>query len=166
MPAGITSSDSMFSVRETPWHGLGAVLERPPATIAEAIHASGLAWRVEREPIAVDRGEAATVDDWWEPRCEEIPGFYATVRQDTRTVLGIVGERYRIVQNEEAFQFVDQLLGTELHFETAGSLHGGRRVWVLATLPEQVQVGGDAVRPYVLLMNSQRMASHCLLWRT
>ena len=42
MPAGITSSDSMFSVRETPWHGLGAVLDRPPATIAEAIQASGL----------------------------------------------------------------------------------------------------------------------------
>jgi len=96
MPAGITRSDSMFSVRETPWHGLGAVLERPPATIAEAIDASGLGWRVEREPIAVDRGDAATAEDWWEPRCEEIPGHYATVRQDTRTVLGIVGERYRI----------------------------------------------------------------------
>ena len=96
MPAGITSSDAMFSVRETPWHGLGAVLDRPPATIADAIEASGLNWRVEREPIAVDRGDPATVDDWWEPRCEEIPGFYATVRQDTRTVLGIVGERYRI----------------------------------------------------------------------
>ena len=154
MPAGMTSSDSMFSVRETPWHGLGAVLERPPATIAEAIEASGLGWRVAREPIAVDRGDAATVDDWWEPRCEEIPGYYATVRQDTRAVLGIVGERYRIVQNEEAFAFVDQLLGSSLHFETAGSLNGGRRVWVLATLPEHVQVGGDPVRPYVLLMNS------------
>jgi len=163
MPTGITSSDSMFSVRDTPWHGLGAVLERPPATISEAIEASGLAWGVAREPIAVDRGYAATVDDWWEPRCEEIPGYYATVRQDTRTVLGIVGERYRIVQNEEAFQFVDRLLGSALHFETAGSLHGGRRVWVLATLPDHVEVGGDAVRPYVLLMNSQRMASHCLL---
>jgi phage/plasmid-like protein (TIGR03299 family) len=154
MPAGITSSDSMFSVRETPWHGLGAVLDRPPATIAEAIEASGLGWRVVREPIAVDRGDAATVDDWWEPRCEEIPGYYATVRQDTRAVLGIVGERYRIVQNHEAFAFVDQLLGSSLHFETAGSLNGGRRVWVLATLPEHVEVGGDPVRPYVLLMNS------------
>jgi phage/plasmid-like protein (TIGR03299 family) len=154
MPAGITSSDSMFSVRETPWHGLGAVLDRPPATIAEAIEASGLGWRVVREPIAVDRGDAATVDDWWEPRCEEIPGYYATVRQDTRAVLGIVGERYRIVQNHEAFAFVDQLLGSSLQFETAGSLNGGRRVWVLATLPEHVEVGGDPVRPYVLLMNS------------
>ena len=154
MPAGITNSDSMFSVRETPWHGLGVVLDRAPATIAEAIEASGLGWRVEREPIAVDRGDAATVDDWWEPRCEEIPGYYATVRQDTRSVLGIVGERYRIVQNHEAFQFVDQLLGSSLHFETAGSLNGGRRVWVLATLPEHVEVGGDPVRPFVLLMNS------------
>ena len=75
MPAGMTSSDSMFSVRETPWHGLGVVLERAPATIAEAIEASGLGWGVAREPIAVDRGDAATVDDWWEPRCEEIPGL-------------------------------------------------------------------------------------------
>jgi phage/plasmid-like protein (TIGR03299 family) len=163
MPAGITSSDSMFSVRETPWHGLGVVLDQPPATIAEVIQASGLGWRVEREPIAVDHGDAATVDDWWEPRCEEIAGYYATVRQDTRTVLGIVGERYRIVQNDEAFQFVDQLLGSQLHFETAGSLGGGRRVWVLATLPEQVEVAEDSVRPYVLLMNSQRMTSNCLL---
>ena len=153
MPAGITDSDSMFSVRETPWHGLGAVLERPPASVAEAIEASGLGWSVAKEPIAIDRGETPGAD-WWTPRCEEIPGYFATVRQDTREVLGIVGERYRIVQNDEAFAFVDQLLGIAIHFETAGSLHGGRRVWVLATLPEHVEVGGDPVRPYVLLMNS------------
>jgi phage/plasmid-like protein (TIGR03299 family) len=137
MPAGLTDSDSMFSVRVTPWHGLGAVLDRPPATIAEAIEASGLGWNVAKEPIAIDRGETS-VADWSAPRCEEIPGFYATVRQDTREVLGIVGERYRIVQNHEAFAFVDQLLGSSINFETAGSLHGGRRIWV----------------PYVLLMNS------------
>ncbi|MGH8300179.1 MAG: hypothetical protein ACRET5_01780 [Steroidobacteraceae bacterium] len=95
MPAGITSSDSMFSVREVPWHGLGVVMDRPPASIAEAIEASGLDWRVALEPIAVDRGDAVAADAWWEPRCEEIPGFYATVRQDDRQVLGIVGERYR-----------------------------------------------------------------------
>jgi phage/plasmid-like protein (TIGR03299 family) len=154
MPAGITNSDSMFSVRQTPWHGLGAVLDQPPTTIAEAIERSGLGWRVDREAIAIDRGDVATVDDWWLPRCEEIPGWWANVRQDTRQVLGIVGERYRIVQNIEAFQFVDQLIGSAMQFETAGSLHGGRRVWVLAQLPEHIEVGGDPVRPYVLLMNS------------
>jgi hypothetical protein len=96
MPAGITDSDSMFSVREVPWHGLGVVLAGPPQTISEAIGASGLRWRVEREPIAVDRREMVAPQEWWEPRCEEIPGYYANVRQDTRQVLGVVGERYRV----------------------------------------------------------------------
>jgi hypothetical protein len=96
MPAGLTATDSMFSVRQEPWHGLGAVLDSPPATIAEAIERSGLGWLVTREPIGIDRGDAASADDWWEPRCVQIPGYYATVRQDTREVLGIVGERYRL----------------------------------------------------------------------
>jgi phage/plasmid-like protein (TIGR03299 family) len=149
MSAGPTDSDTS----ETSWHGLGAVLEEPPATVAEAIEAAGLGWSVAKEPIAVDRGDEPS-DDLWLPRCEEVPDFFATVRQDTREVLGIVGERYRIVQNHEAFNFIDQLLGSSINFETAGGLHGGRRVWVLATLPDHVEVGGDAVRPYVLLMNS------------
>jgi phage/plasmid-like protein (TIGR03299 family) len=145
MSAGLTDRDSMFSVRARPWHGLGAVLERPPASVAEAIEASGLVWNVEKRPIALADGVQPG---------EPIEGFYATVREDTQETLGIVGERYRVVQNHEAFSFIDQLLGSAFHFETAGSLHGGRRVWVMATLPEHVQVGGDAVRPYVLLMNS------------
>ncbi len=95
MSAGLTDSDSMFSVRVTPWHGIGAVLDRPPATVGEAIEASGLGWDVAKEAIAIDRGDMPEAD-WWIPRCEEIPGYYATVRQDTREVLGIVGERYRI----------------------------------------------------------------------
>lgn len=151
MSAGITQSDTMFSVRETPWHGLGAVLSAPPESVAEAIEASGLDWSVSKAPISRlvhDPGDG-------DPAVyETVEGFYATVREDTGTALGVVGERYRIVQNSEAFSFVDHLLGSAINFETAGSLHGGRRVWVLATLPEHVQVGGDAVRPYLLLMNS------------
>jgi phage/plasmid-like protein (TIGR03299 family) len=99
-------------------------------------------------------GRGGPPPDWARHSSEAIPGYYATVREDTEEVLGIVGERYRIVQNHEAFSFIDQLLGSAINFETAGTLHGGRRVWVLATLPEHVEVGGDPVRPYVLLMNS------------
>ncbi len=126
------------------------MLEQPPKTVAEAIEASGLGWHVAKEPIAIHSG--ATHPGAYQAK--EIPGYYATVRTDTNDVLGIVGERYRIVQNREAFAFVDQLLGSAINFETAGSLHSGQRVWVLATLPDHVEVGGDAVRPYVLLMNS------------
>jgi phage/plasmid-like protein (TIGR03299 family) len=150
MSAGLTDTDTMFSVRKTPWHGLGAVLDQPPATVAEAIEASGLGWSVAKRRLAIDCG--SDLPDVL--RYRGFDGHYATVRQDTDEVLGVVGERYRIVQNHEAFAFVDQLLGSSIHFETAGSLHGGRRVWVLATLPDHVEVGGDDVRPYVLLMNS------------
>ena len=152
MPAGITSNDSMFSVRETPWHGLGAVLDQPPTTIAEAIEASGLGWRVAREPIAVDRGDAATVDDWWEPRCEEIPGYYATVRQDTRQVLGIVCERVRGLSPVGRYLKSVAILGVD-----AGSsvrrlliIATAERWWLRSAAPAAVGVDPfDAVRRWV-----------------
>ncbi len=107
MPAGLTHTDSMFSVREVPWHGLGAVLDTPPATSLRRSSAQVSAGRssASRSLLTAARSRLVT----GRSRCEEIAGYYATVRQDTREVLGIVGERYRIVQNEEAFQFVDQL---------------------------------------------------------
>jgi hypothetical protein len=84
----------MFSVRVTPWHGLGAVLDWPPASVGEAIEVSGLGWSVAKEPVAIHRG--GTPPDWARPASDAIPGYFATVRQDTREVFGIVGERYRI----------------------------------------------------------------------
>lgn len=54
----------------------------------------------------------------------------------------------------EAFAFLDSLIGSELCFETAGSLHGGRRVWALARLPEWVEVGGDQTATYVSAQNA------------
>ena len=62
-----------------------------------------------------------------------IDEFVANVRTDTRAVIGVVGKRYRVFQNREAFDFMDALVGDKLAmYETAGSLHGGRRVWMLA----------------------------------
>lgn len=116
MSAGLTASDSMFSVRATPWHGLGAVLDRSPASVAEAIEAAGLGWSVVKKSLAIDVG----VDLPDVLRYKKLPGYYVTVRQDTDEELGVVGERYRIVQNDKAFAFIDQLLGSSIHFETAG----------------------------------------------
>ena len=57
----------------------------------------------------------------------------------------MVSDRYRIVQNEEAFQFTDDLLGEGVTYETAGSLQGGKKVWMLAKLPEKYIIAGDEV---------------------
>jgi phage/plasmid-like protein (TIGR03299 family) len=140
----LTSTDSMMSVRKVPWHGLGVVLDERPDSLAGAIDAAGLNWRVEQVPVfrhdGLDGRPGAAV-----------PGVRANVRGDTGGLLGVVSADYRVVQNSEAFAFLANLIGSELHFETAGSLWGGKAVWVLAELPDHVSVGGDEVRRFVLV---------------
>lgn len=140
MSAGIEASDTMASVREVPWHGLGAVLKKRPKTVKTALKASGLDWTVDGRPVYLG------------PKHKEpIPGFQAITRNTDDKVFGIVSGRYEPVQNEDAFAFLDNLLG-EFIFETAGSLHGGKRVWCLVRRPDHVlSIGGDDVADYVFV---------------
>jgi phage/plasmid-like protein (TIGR03299 family) len=162
MPSGITATDGMFSVRETPWHGEGVVLKKPPRTIDEAIKKASLDWTVEQYPVvAFDEADDSIMDLLKEvPDPEdsestiEVPMFYANVRSDTGKALGVVTDRYKPVQNREAFSFLANIYGTEMHWETAGSLQGGRRVWVMLKLPEWVEVAGDPIAPYSFISNS------------
>ena len=65
----------------------------------------------------------------------------------------VVTDRYKVVQNEDAFAFTDELLGEGVSYETAGSLQGGRRTWILAKLPQRYMISGDEVTPYLVFMN-------------
>ena len=132
--------ETMFSVRETPWHGLGRIVMDAPAS-REALELAGLDWQVESRNIYSGTGAM-------------IPGYRANVRSTDEAVLGVVSDRYRIVQNEEAFQFTDDLLGEGVTYETAGSLQGGKKVWMLAKLPEKYIIAGDEVTPYLVFFNS------------
>lgn len=159
MSAGIETSDSMFSVREVPWHGLGAVLDDYPEDIDDALEKSGLTWEVEQGDIFVTRPVTSEANGIVVPQLESIiteaPKFKANIRQDTGEVLGVVSPDYKIVSNREAFAWLDGLLGGgEVQFETAGSLFSGKRVWVLAKIPTNVEVGGDEVARYIYCANS------------
>ena len=132
--------ETMFSVRETPWHGLGRIVMDAPAS-REALELADLDWQVESRNIYSGTGAM-------------IPGYRANVRSTDDAVLGVVSDRYRIVQNEEAFQFTDDLLGEGVTYETAGSLQGGKKVWMLAKLPEKYIIAGDEVTPYLVFFNS------------
>ncbi len=130
--------DSMFSVRETPWHGLGTIVEEVLCS-EDAIKKAGLDWQVTTKPVFVDG--------------KQVKGYYANTRSDNNNVLGIVSDRYRIVQNSEAFSFTDNLLENEVKYETAGSLSEGKKVWLLAKMPE-IEVVGDITVPYLVFTNS------------
>ena len=85
---------------------------------------------------------------------ELIQGYKANVRGSDRKVLGVVTDRYKVIQNEEAFAFTDALLGEGIRYETAGSLQEGRRVWMLARLPREFIIGGERISPYMVFSNT------------
>lgn len=126
--------ETMYSTREKPWHGLGVVVK-------EALRLAGLDWNVVQEPI-------------YTPFREKIEGFKANVRDSDRKVLGVVSDRYKVIQNVEAFSFTDELLGQGVRYETAGSLSGGKRVWLLARLPREYIIAGERISPYLVFSNT------------
>lgn len=132
--------ESMFYVRETPWHGLGTRVNEAPDS-KEALIRAGLDWNVVQEPIYTETEEL-------------IDGYKANVRDSDRHVLGVVTDRYKIVQNREAFAFTDELLGEGVRYETAGSLQEGKKVWLLAHMPHEYIISGERISPYLLFSNS------------
>lgn len=136
MPALV---ESMMYVREKPWHGLGIHVEEAP-TSADALRMAGLDWNVVQRNIQVCGGA-------------KIKNYKANVRDSDGTVLGVVSDRYKIVQNAEAFEFTDSLIGGDVQYETAGSLNGGRKIWLLARLPE-TEIVGDKTEPYLCFTNT------------
>lgn len=132
--------ESLFYVRETPWHGQGTRVEDAP-TSEEAIRLAGLDWSVNQEAIYLENGT-------------KIEGSFANVRSSDGKPLGIVGNKYKIVQNTEAFAFTDALLGEGVTYETAGSLKDGKVIWLLARMPESVEILGDKVDPYMVFTNT------------
>lgn len=135
--------ETMMYVREKPWHGLGTMVMEAP-TSADALRLAGLDWTVDQTPVYTDAGI-------------EITGYKANRRNSDNAILGIVSDRYKIVQNTEAFEFTDALIGeTEngvVKYETAGSLCGGKRVWLLAKMPTQ-KILDDDVEPYMFFSNT------------
>lgn len=132
--------ETMFYTREKPWHGLGTMVAEAPNS-KDALRLAGLNWKVLQEPVYTENEEL-------------IQGYKANVRDTDRKVLGVVTDRYKVIQNEEAFAFTDTLLGEGVRYETAGSLQEGRRVWMLARLPREFIIGGERISPYMVFSNT------------
>jgi phage/plasmid-like protein (TIGR03299 family) len=136
--------ESMFSVKETPWHGLGQVVQDAP-TVEAAIKLAGLDWGVHLEPLCI-KSDLRPVQ------------ANAVVRDTDKAILGHhVGPIFKPLQNAEAFAWFNPFVEAgECTFETAGSLRQGTRVWILAQLkrrPLEI-VASDVVRKFLLLSHS------------
>lgn len=139
------------SASSRPWQGIGTTV-KTVMTVAQALLAGGLDWKVEKRNLFA--GDSAGKDSF--PTTSPIDGHFATVRSDNQSVLGVVGNRYNIVQNASAFDFFDSAIGEgAAAIDTVGSFGGGRKVFLLAKIPTVVEIApGDPIERYLLFTNS------------
>ena len=151
MPANV---ETMAYVGEVPWHKQGTLVP-PEINAAQMIQAAGLDWEVEKRPARgyppiKKRGKRDSYDRYEIIRCP---------REDSdepEVMLGMVSGRYQPLQNVDAFSFFDPIVDQKTAtFETAGVLGAGERVWVMAKMPELIEVvRGDDCEKYLLLSNT------------
>ena len=157
MSHGLTEKDYMFTSKQPPWHGLGTVVSKN-LTSFDALKEAKLDWKVVSSKVYAEN--TMGVSEWFSGASplKPIPKFMANVREDTNEVLGIVSDRYKIIQNVDAFQFADELINVEgltdkAVYNTAGSLFGGKKVWMLIELPIE-RIFDDDIAPYLAVVNT------------
>lgn len=127
-----------------PWHGLGTEV-KGLMTSAEALHAAGLDWTVSKVPMYARFGS----------KYVKSTDRFGVQRSSDGQLLGTVGKDYTPFQNTEAFGFLDTLLESgDAHVDTAGSLFGGKRIWIAARLDDFTVLGQDVYEQWMLITNS------------
>jgi phage/plasmid-like protein (TIGR03299 family) len=133
----------MAFVGETPWHKLGQELTAG-APIETWITQAGMEWRIKRSKVRYHFGHDAQDFAVWDDK-------HVLFRSDTHAPLGLVSPKYKPVQPFEVLEFFRDLTanaGYQLH--TAGTIHGGRKMWALAKVAEG-SIGGDKIGAFLLL---------------
>lgn len=143
-----TGTHSFASHAEVAWHGLGQVVKNA-MTWQEAMKLANMDYEVNKSQacIAIETPSGIVFN--------EFKDRFGTYRTDTNDLLGMVSDRYEIVQNKDAFTFFDSIIDAgEAIFETAGVLGNGERIFVTAKLPEDMLVNGEVCNKYIILTSS------------
>lgn len=159
---------AFVSKKEVAWHGLGTVVETLSAK--EAMELGGLDFTVEKRPLYAP-GKVLTFEEAkLKPRVQRVitredgklssnynslnklKDKYATIRTDLDVPLGIVGSKYTVVQNKDAFDFFDDIASDGIaQYETAGALGNGEVVFITAKVTESMTIHNDQIDKYLLI---------------
>jgi len=143
--------ETMFAARQVAWHGLGKLVKEE-LTAKDAIIAGGLDWQCEEQPLFL-RGQNEV--DGIPVIGTTAPSHKAIVRTSDKSILGVVGKSYHIIQNYACFDFMDDVIGSgQAVYHTAGSLRDGKIIFMTVKFPDDAMIGDDKVEKYVLLTTS------------
>jgi phage/plasmid-like protein (TIGR03299 family) len=162
MPANV---ESMFSVRQMPWHREGTILKDYPGDWDTARKLAGLDW----DPVTADIYALDGITAHGAPAYEPVAGWKAITRSDTGAILSVNKDTYTVIDHGEMGEIVEAVLTQpNVRWETAGVLDGGRSVWCLALLDEPVTLTGDdsITLPYLAITNRHDGTAACALRAT
>ncbi len=162
MPANV---ESMFSVRQMPWHREGTILADYPGDWDQARKHAGLDW----DPITTEVYALTDLNADGSPHCEPIDGWKCIARSDNGAVLSLNRDTYTVISHGEMGEIVEAVLAQpNVQWETAGVLDGGRSVWCLALLDEPITLPGDVspTLPYLAITNRHDGTGSCALRAT
>jgi phage/plasmid-like protein (TIGR03299 family) len=162
MPANV---ESMFSVRQMPWHREGTILDDYPGDWDQARKLAGLDW----DPITTEVYALADLNADGTPHYEPIGGWKCIARSDNGAVLSLNRDSYTVINHSEMGEIVEAVLAQpNVKWETAGVLDGGRAVWCLALLDEPISLPGDdsPTMPYLAITNRHDGTGSCALRAT
>lgn len=146
------SSEAMFH-RLPAWHGKGTIVTDAPNS-AEAIKLAQMDWTATKQPIFTLNNDGERVP---------IKSDMAVVRDDNSAILGVVGNKYTVIQNAEAFKFMDSLVDLgEIRYEACGTLKGGQQIWLLAKMPEIHYVTDDDPQESYILLTTGHDGYHTM----
>lgn len=147
----LESDKSFASFRQPAWHGLGTVFEEEVDTKQMLQLANLNDWNVRLEEIAIPDTFVSDKSHYFVTRTNPFD-------KSQNDVLGVVGERYHTLQNEELFDFADGILDGGGRWETAGSLKGGRVVFGSLALERETVLDpngvSDKINTYLLVNTS------------
>lgn len=160
------TNGEMYDSRRGIYDGIGSSV-KGALTVEEAFNMAKLDWMVDQttlvpfnkvKDIITDIKFAMTMGQdvtQYIHKLEDlqIPGYKANYRETDGNVLGVVKNRYKVVQNREGLDFLNSLIGNDIICETAGSLFGGEVVWFEGRMEDRI-LCDEVVTPYIVFSNS------------
>ena len=142
-----------FNSRKTYFDNLGTEI-KDASSLDNAIQLAGLDYTVEKQKIYLNTPIINPETGRSVPHFNMIPDMYATVRTDTNTTFAVVKKNYQVLQNHEAFDFLDSVIAGGAKFETAGTFKKNEAASFITCSTEPIKILDDDIAPYLLFMNS------------
>jgi len=157
-------TQALVDNRRNAWKRGGTAVNATSAV--EVAKQAGLDWQVTSVPIQgyvhTPVSEHESVTDYYEVPKKQ--GILKLGKDNENTIIGVVGEKYKIVQNMEVFSALDTLVDSgDARYNAAGEYNGGANVWMLMELPTGVTVAGDPHAAFLLAKTSHDGSSSVII---